>query len=465
VAAVCAVLAVPSVRAAAVRPNVIVILADDLGYADIGAQGVSKDVRTPNIDSIAKNGVRFTNGYVSCPVCSPSRAGLLTGRYGERFGYELNPGGVNWPNFGLPADQPTLAEVLRPAGYHTGALGKWHLGNIRERAPLARGFDEFFGFWGGMHSYMNLKKIPPGWNAIRRGDEKVSETEYLTDAIGREGAAFIDRNHDKPFFLYAAFNAIHQPMQAPAKYQDRFKEVKDEKRRKMLAMLSAEDDAVGGILAKLREYGIEGNTMVFFLSDNGGPTEGNASANKPFSGYKSQLFEGGIREPFFVQWKGHIPAGQVRDEPVISLDIFATAVRESGAEVRKDRPLDGVDLMPWLEGKSEARPHDVLYWRYSPQWAIREGDWKLIGLKDHVKLFNLAEDVGEKKDLAAERPDVVKRLRAAYASWDQELAEPMWHSDPAWDMDEQEFNSQEDPHVAHARRTAGKPKAAGGDSE
>lgn len=453
--AICAVLPAGSARAAGAtitRPNVIVILADDLGYADIGAQGVSQDVRTPHIDSIAQNGVRFTSGYVSCPVCSPSRAGLLTGRYGPRFGYEFNPGGVNWPNFGLPLDQPTLAELLRAAGYHTGALGKWHLGNVLEKSPTARGFEDFFGFWGGLHSYVNLTRKDAGWNAIRRGEEKVSETEYLTDAIGREGVAFIDRNHDKPFFLYAAFNAIHQPMQAPPKYQDRFKETQDVKRRKMLAMLSAEDDAVGAMLQKLRDYGIEQNTIVFFLSDNGGPTGGNASANKPFSGYKGQLFEGGIREPFFVQWKGHIPAGQVKDAPVISLDIFATAMAAAGVELPKDRPVDGADLIPWLTGRSDVAPHDRLFWRYWPQWAVREGDWKLIGLNDRAKLFNLSQDVGEKHDLSAEHPDIVKRLRDAYAAWDKQLAAPLWTGDKSFDMDDVEFDRQEDPHAARERR-------------
>ena len=436
------------------RPNIVIILADDLGYADIGAQGVATDVRTPNVDSIAAAGVRFTNGYVSCPVCSPSRAGLLTGRYQERFGHEMNPGGVDWPNFGLPKDQPALSEVLHAAGYRTGMMGKWHLGNKLDRSPTARGFDEFFGFWGGLHGYMAQS---PGWNMIRKGTERVDFKGYLTDSIGEEAAAFIDHNHDKPFFLYVAFNAVHQPLQAPPRYMDRFKDEPDRKRRTMLAMLSALDDAVGKVLDKLREHKLEQNTIIFFLSDNGGPTEGNASSNAPFTGYKNQLFEGGIREPFYVQWKGHVPEGKVRNEPVISLDIFATATALAGAQISNDKPIDGVDLMPWLTGKNDGPVHERLYWRYTPQWAIREGDWKVMGLRDRAKLFNLAIDPREKNDVSAQKPEIFQRLKDDYAAWNKQLIPPLWDTDRTYDMDDQEFDRQEAPHAARERRLGGKP--------
>jgi arylsulfatase A-like enzyme len=329
-------------------------------------------------------------------------------------------------------------------------MGKWHLGNILERSPTARGFDEFFGFWGGLHAY---NKQSPGFNMVRRGTEPAGDFGYLTDAFGREAAAFVDHHHDKPFFLYLAFNAVHQPLQAPPKYLERFPDTQDPKRRRMLAVLSAMDDAVGQLLAQLREHKLEENTLIFFLSDNGGPSEGNTSLNTPFSGYKSQLFEGGIREPFFAQWKGHIAPGQTLDQPVISLDIFSTALAVAGATPPNDRPIDGVNLLPLLEGKQAGPVHDRLFWRYAPQWAVREGDWKLMGLKDRAKLFNLAKDPAEKHDLAGEHPDVVQRLKTAYATWEKQLTTPMWPTDPTWNMDDQEFDRQEDPHTAHARRT------------
>lgn len=407
------------------KPNVVLIVADDLGYADLGAQGLSKDVKTPHIDSLATNGARFTDAYVVSPVCSPCRAGLLTGRYPQRFGYEFNPGGVDHPNFGLPLSEITIADVLRRAGYHTGMLGKWHLGNKPPLSPPKRGFDEFYGFWGGAHAYLDHEKFK-GMNTIRKGDTPFPEKEYLTDAIGREAAAFVDRNHANPFFLYVAFNAPHQPMQATEKYLDRFKGVEDRKRRAMLAMLSAMDDAVGQLLAKLREHNLEDNTLIYFISDNGGPTPGNASLNTPLSGIKADLLEGGIRVPFLVQWKGRIPAGQVIRQPVNALDIFTTSAAAGGADLPKDRVIDGVNLLPLLEGKTQDSVHDRLYWRYWPMWAVREGDWKVLGWGDKAELFNLAEDIGETKDVAAQHPDVLSRLRDAFTAWDKQLAKPLW---------------------------------------
>jgi arylsulfatase A-like enzyme len=362
----------------------------------------------------------------------------------------MNPGGQNFPNFGMPLDQPTLPELLHAAGYRTGMTGKWHLGNVREKSPVSRGFDEFFGFWGGLHGYVNLAKPAPGMNAIRKQDEPVGETEYLTDAIARESVAFIDHNHDKPFFLYVAFNAVHQPLQVPDKYLQRFPNEPEGKRRRMLAMLSAMDDAVGAVLAKLHEHKLEENTLVFFLSDNGGPTDGNTSSNAPLSGYKAQLFEGGIRIPFFARWPGHIAPGRVTDTPVNTLDIFATTMALAGAEWPKNRVHDGVDLTPWLTATPDKPVHDRLFWRYGPQWAVREGDWKVMGLKSRAKLFNLKTDIGEKHDLSADHPDLFARLRTDYDAWSKQLAEPMW-TDPNWKMDDTEFDTQESPQKAQLR--------------
>lgn len=404
------------------RPNVVVIVADDLGYADIGVQGISKDVRTPHIDSIAQNGVRFTNGYVSCPVCSPSRAGFLTGRYQERFGHEANPLPQAAPNFGLPVDQVTFADEMKKAGYATGVIGKWHEGTLPQYWPLKRGFDEFFGFLGGAHSYTVKGQGP---NALRRNNEIIPDKEeYLTDAISREAVGFIDRHKAAPFFLYVAYNAVHTPQEAPEKYQERFKDVKDQQRKLMLAMLSAEDDGVGRIVGKLREAGIEEKTLVVFFSDNGGPTGANASSNEPLRGFKGQIWEGGIRIPFMMQWKGTIPARKVKDEPVITLDLMPTALAAAGAHATAK--LDGVDLLPWLRGKTDAVPHDTLYWRFSPQWAVRQGDWKLVHTHEGTQLFDLKVDPAEQKDLATQQPDVTKRLLAKFDEWNGQLMEPRW---------------------------------------
>src|SRR5262245_6447241 len=319
-----------ALAADAKKPNILIILADDLGYADVGFHGC-KDIPTPNIDSIARNGVRCTNGYVSGPYCSPTRAGLLTGRYQQRFGHEFNPGGGT---AGMPVDQVTLADRLKKAGYATGLVGKWHLGSAPQFHPQKRGFDEYFGFLGGQHAYFPEKgnKADP----ILRGTEPVDEQEYLTDAIARESVAFIERHKKEPFFLYMAFNAVHTPMHATDKYLKRVANISDVKRHIYAAMLSAADDAVGAVLAKLKEAGLEENTLIFFFSDNGGPTmKGttiNGSRNEPLRGSKRQTLEGGIRVPFAVQWKGKLPAGKVYDKPVIQLDIQPTALAAAGVD-------------------------------------------------------------------------------------------------------------------------------------
>lgn len=416
---------------AADKPNILLIVGDDMGYADVGFHGC-KDIPTPNLDALAASGVRFTNGYVSGPYCSPSRAGLMTGRYQTRFGHEFNPTGPN----GLPLSETTLADRLRAAGYVTGCVGKWHLGAQPEMHPQKRGFEEFFGFLAGAHSYFDV-------SGILRGTEQVKELDYTTDAFGREAVAFIDRHKAKPWFLYLAFNAVHTPMHATDERLAKFPNIADKQRRAYAAMMFAMDEAIGRVCRKVAEAGLEKNTLVTFISDNGGPTMPgvtvNSSRNDPLRGSKRTTLEGGIRVPFVVSWPGRVKPG-VFDQPVIQLDLTATALAVAGVKVEPEWKLDGVDLLPFLSGGKSGSPHAALYWRFGEQMAIRVGDYKLVRYDSNVdtrtgrghqpvtapKLYNLAADIGETKDLAADQPDKLKELQSQWDTWNATLVKPLW---------------------------------------
>jgi len=405
------------------KPNIVFIAADDLGYGELSVQG-SKDVSTPHIDSIAANGVRFTDGYVSCPVCSPTRAGWMTGRYQQRFGHEFNPGPADQAdeNFGLPLSETTMADRLKAAGYATGLVGKWHLGYRPQFHPQKRGFQEFFGFLAGAHPYLPRRGAEP----ILRGSQPVEESEYLTDAFAREALAFIQRHRTEPFFLYLSFNAVHAPLEATEAYLARHAGIQDQRRRTFAAMLTAMDDAVGRLLGRLREYNLEEDTLIFFISDNGGPTRNTSSRNDPLRGFKGQVLEGGIRVPFFVQWKRRLPRGKIFQHPVIALDILPTALEAAGAAVPQG--LDGVSLLPYLSGTRAGAPHQALCWRFGPQAAIRKGDWKMVRLEGAPQLYNLTEDISESRDLAASQPAKLKELLADWESWNRQLAAPRWRT-------------------------------------
>lgn len=422
------------------RPNVLVILADDLGYGETGIQG-NPQIPTPHIDSIGKNGVRFTSGYVSGTYCSPTRAGLFTGRYQQRFGHEFNPGPAQTAGqaVGLPVEEKTIGDRFKAAGYTTGWFGKSHLGYEPQFHPLKRGFDEFYGFLGGAHDYFNAQIDRQ--NLILKGTDAVESIEYTTESFAQEASSFIDRHKDKPWFVYLPFNAVHGPLQAPEKYLSRFAGIQDEKRRTFAAQLLALDDAIGSVLEKLRATGQEENTLIFFLSDNGGPTRQITSGNGPLRGFKGQTWEGGVRVAWLVQWKGRIPAGQVDARPVIQLDILPTALAAAGVEASPDWKLDGVNLLPYVTGEKKEAPHEALYWRFGGQLAIRKGAWKLVKAPlqeqgaqtrdavasvDGAQLFNLDEDIGETKDLAASQPEKVKELAAAWEKWNAELVAPKW---------------------------------------
>jgi arylsulfatase A-like enzyme len=417
--------------AASPRPNILFIVGDDMGYADVGFQGC-KDIPTPNLDSLAASGVRFTNGYVSGPYCSPTRAGLMTGRCQTRFGHEFNPSSDN----GLPLTERTIADRLKAAGYVTGLVGKWHLGAEPRFHPQKRGFDEFYGFLGGAHDYFKSA-------GILRGTEPVTELDYTTDAFAREAVAFIERHKSEPWFLYLAFNAVHTPMEATDERLKKFPNEADEKRRTYDAMMLAMDEAIGRVRKKLAETGLEQNTLVCFISDNGGPTMPgttiNASRNNPLRGSKRTTLEGGIRVPFIVSWPSRLKPG-VFTQPAIQLDLTATALAAAGVQVDQDSKLEGVDLLPFLAGEKMGAPHDALCWRFGQQMAIRFGDYKLVRYDSNAdtltggrnqpvtiaKLYNLAADIGETRDLAAEMPDKVKELQSKWDAWNASNVKPLW---------------------------------------
>lgn len=427
------------------KPNILLIFVDDLGYGELGCQG-NPEIPTPHIDSLAKNGIRFTDGYVSAPYCCPSRAGIMTGRYQTRFGHELNIIGKQNldPNVGLPEGEITLANLLKNAGYATGAIGKWHLGGAPKYHPQRSGFDEFFGFLHEGHFYVpppyrgvtsRLRQKEPPYdenNPILRGTEPLVEKEYFTEAITREATKFIDKHRDHPFFLYLAYNAVHSPMQAPHKYMKRFNDIHDEHRQVFAAMLSALDDSIGAVLAKLRERHLEEDTLIIFLSDNGGPEAELTSMNWPLRGGKGQLWEGGVRIPFIIQWKGRLPAGRVYHHPVISLDVLPTAVAVAGGKLPADRTIDGTNLLPYLTGQKKTAPHDVLFWRHGANIALRKGQWKLV--KQHQRgrnkaafqLFDLSKDIGETTDLAQSQPRRMREMLSTLKRINAEMVEPRW---------------------------------------
>ncbi|MFC1493269.1 sulfatase [candidate division KSB1 bacterium] len=416
------------------RPNIIILFSDDAGYADFSIHG-NRLIHTPNIDSIAKNGVEFTNGYMSGPVCSPSRAGLLTGRYQQRFGHEFNIG-ENYSNtdpdlIGLPVNELTIADLLKQQGYATGLVGKWHLGQRPQFHPCNRGFDEFFGMLEGSSTYRRGKA-----QRMKRNFEQADfeSLPYLTDALGDEACSFIDRHENEPFFLYLSFNAVHTPLHARPDYLREAREsFETEERAVNAAMTRSLDENVGKVLEKLRELHIEENTIVIFTNDNGGALPYNASSNDPLAGTKGTFLEGGIHVPFVLQWPGMIRKETVFTDPVISLDILPTILRAAGGELPSDREYDGVDLLPFINKDKKNSPHDELYWRLWHHGAVRKGDWKLIWFDDKPpRLHNLADDIGEKTDLSGRYPDNVKELLEGFNTWQEELAEPIWRTDPVW---------------------------------
>ncbi len=409
------------------RPNILVILVDDMGYGDLSCFG-SKQIATPHIDALAGAGVRCTQGYVSGAVCSPSRAGLLTGRYQNRFGYEHNlthPEHVNPEYLAIPHDEKLISDHLRAAGYHTALIGKWHLGQSADwHLPNARGFDYFFGMLKGNHNYFPK----PDNNQLWRNNDRVKQIDvpYLTDWFTQETLDFIDRTPaGQPWFCYLSYNTPHTPLQAKEEDLAKFAHIADKRRRTYAAMQHCLDESVAKIVKHLKDTGQFDNTLIVFFSDNGGPCQSNASINAPLWGQKGMLHEGGIRVPYIVTWPKRLPAGKTYDQPFIALDLLPTFLAAAGVDAESTlnpkKTYDGVDLLPYLRGeKGEARPHDTLYWRAAlKNAAIRDGDWKLLRLPHRPpQLFNLAEDVSERHDLAAEHPQLVTKLMRKLNDWE-----------------------------------------------
>jgi arylsulfatase A-like enzyme len=411
-------------------PNILLIVADDMGYHDLSLHG-NTNFPTPRIDALAADGVRFTSGYVSAPICSPTRAGIMTGRYQERFGHESNPPTAT--TRGLPTNEVTFASLLKSAGYVTGAVGKWHLGSAAPYYPTARGFDSFFGFLGAGRSYFPIAS-PTSLEVISSNGVVQPETGYTTDRFGQAATNFIGRHAGEPWFLYLCFNAVHSPLDADPARLERLTNYSYPSldRQKQAAITLALDDNVGLVLDALDALNLATNTLVFFINDNGGDPDW-PSDNSPLRDAKTSTYEGGIRVACVMRWPGHIPAGQVLAHPVISLDLLPTALAAAGAPVPVNHPLDGVNLLPLVTGQTNALPRDTLYWRTwgrtFGQSAVRRGDWKLHinNTNALVQLFHLNPDgTGEYEDLATNNPAKLLELMAAFSQWEAKTLEPLW---------------------------------------
>ncbi len=417
---------------AADKPNIILIYSDDHGWADLGVQGSDKDIRTPNLDAMARDGVRFTRGYVSAPQCVPSRAGVLTGRYQQRFGVEDNNKGP------LPLEQLTIAERLKAAGYVTGQVGKWHLDLVggkkgekalrvsKEHMPHAQGFDEYFrGEMRQFYASHDLQGKP-----FADAPHVVTDNRFRVVVQTEAALSFLDRRAAKPeqpFFLYLAWYAPHVPLESPEPWFSQTSAALPKERRQAVAMIAAMDEGLGQLRAKLKAIGQDQNTLIFFIGDNGAPLGKNwdGSLNTPLIGEKGMLTEGGIRTPFVAAWPGHVPAGQVYEKPVISLDVAATAVALAG--LPNDPVLDGTDLTPFLSGKNQGAPHERLFWRWGSQAAVQEYPWKLIRLGEREQLlFDISQPDGEnvKKNQFSAQPEIVARLTKALKKWSETLMPP-----------------------------------------
>ena len=428
-ALVLSLIGVPSIILANDKPNIVIILTDDQGYADVSYNPhAPPEVSTPNIDALAHSSIICTQGYTSGHVCSPTRAGLMTGRYQQRFGiYTAGEGGS-----GVPLDEVFLPQRLKPAGYVSGALGKWHLGLTEAYHAMHRGFDEFYGFMGrGAHPYFDHSNMD---HPIYRGLKPIQEEGYLTTRITEEAVDFIDRHKDEPFFLYVAYNAVHAPPEAP---EEDIKQVTgDDTRDTLMAMIKHLDMGVGEIVNSLKKHNVFDNTLLIFLTDNGGSSAMHAN-NAPLRGFKQMDYEGGIHVPFIVSWPAELEGGKKCDVPMWSIDLFATALDAAGVPMPEDKPLDGKSILPAIKGEAD-NLHDELFWSSggaNGKWAIRSGNWKLVAEKNRMELFDLEKDLSETTDVSAQHPNVVFELTSKYNAWLDAMADPVSNQEKRWNPD------------------------------
>lgn len=420
------------------KPNFILIVADDLGYGDLGFTG-SSEIKTPNIDELARTGTIFTQGYVSSPVCSPSRAGFITGINQVEFGHDNNLPRKAEPGFdpqylGLPLSQKTIADHLKPLGYISGLVGKWHLGYEAQFHPLKRGFDEFWGYTGGGHDYFTAKAKGMGYlSPIESNYRTPQALTYLTDDKGDECVDFIKRHKQSPFFLFASFNAPHTPMQAPEEDLKLYAHIKNKKRRTYAAMVHRLDVNVGRIMETVKKEGLQNNTVIVFISGNGGPTDTNASLNAPYRGQKGIVLEGGVHVPFIMKGAEIIPSGYTYTKTVTSLDLVPTFLALAAGDIEIKRSFTGINLMPYITDKIEASPHKELHWRFTISSAIRQGNWKLIRLPDRLPmLYHLPSDISEEKDVSLENLAKTKELLLKLGEWDISLPHPVFVEGSEW---------------------------------
>lgn len=430
------------------KTNVLIILSDDQGWGDVGFNGCT-DIPTPNLDKLAADGIIFSQGYASHSYCSPSRAGLLSGRNQQRFGHENNlPYTDAKADDGFPLTQLMMSELLVENDFHTCAIGKWHLGDSIAYWPNNRGFDDWYGFWGGGMSYWgDPKKNNPMAGVLRDG--KVvprKEITYLTDNFSEEAVNYIDEytKDDKPFFMYLAYNAPHSPVHATREYTAKVTHIEDGKRAAYAAMIVGMDEGIGKVIQKLKDCGEYDNTLIFFYSDNGGADQG--AVNEPYRGHKGMLFEGGIRVPFTLTWKDQLKGGKIYDKAVSALDIFPTILEATNVKHPQPKSLDGVSLLPFVKGKNKKNPHETLCWRYSDGagYAVLHGDYKLVksGYKQQTFLFNLAEDPYEHTDLAEAMPDKLNELQDLYNAWNKNTVPSLWQDPHAANVLKEETKRQ-----------------------
>ncbi len=411
------------------QPNIIIILADDAGYADFGFMGC-KDLLTPNIDQLAKGATRFTDAHVSASVCSPSRAGLLTGRYQQRFGYECNDGDGYT---GMDTLQTILPKVLKQQGYTTAAFGKWHLGFEHAQQPLQKGFDYFFGFLAGGRSYFYRPAKDDAKNdqrALLENNRQVQFDGYLTDVLGDKAVDYIRQNRQHPFFMYWAPNAVHTPLEADKADLEKFA---GHPRQLLAAMTFALDRSIGKIINELKKDGLFENTLIFFLSDNGG-AHNNQSSNFPLKGFKGNKYEGGPRVPFFMSWPQQIAHGGIFGGLSSSLDIFPTAMDAAGSTAHLKNGLDGVSLLPYVKGEKNGAPHQELEWRKDAAAAVRYNQYKLIRVRGlGERLYDMNNDPGETNDLQFTQPEIVSLLNQKLNDWEKDKMKPLWTEGAVWD--------------------------------